>query len=230
MPSRTRPLVRKLQSCCRAVEPQQQQQQQSSGARELPSKPADLGGNNPRRIVVGRDDGGAMAQIPKDMRCDCRSLWPGGCFAHTAHYLSHMHRLSHTYMHIHTANTHTHSEPRANSATTRQLKHEHFLRFAYAPARKPIGRMFLSLCPPVRRSACLSACRGSASALCVIIRFCHNIELAPVYFEQPSTLLLRLNRSYHSGLTPVANGITATWPHGHHTTPHSSRHFRRRNM
>lgn len=129
-----------------------------------------------------------------------------------------MHRLSHTYIHIHTANTHTHSEPRANSATTRQLKHEHFLRFAYAPARKPIGRMFLSLCPPVRRSACLSACRGSASALCVIIRFCHNIELAPVYFELPSTLLLRLNRSYHSGLTPVANGITATCPHGHHTT------------
>lgn len=137
--------------------------------------------------------------------------------------LTHAQTISHTQAHAYSKHTHTHSEPRANSATTRQLKHEHFLRFAYAPARKPIGRMFLSLCPPVRRSACpsLSACRGSASALCFIIRFCHNIELAPVYFELPSTLLLPLNRSYHSGLTPVANGITATWP-PHHTAADTS--------
>lgn len=225
LPSRTRPLVRKLQSCCRAVEPQQQQ---SSGARELPSKPADLGGNNPRRIVVGRDDGGAMAQIPKDMRAVIAAHSGLGVALPTLHTTSHTYTDYLTHTHTFTRQTHTHSEPRANSATTRQLKHEHFLRFAYAPARKPIGRMFLSLCPPVRRSACISACRGSASALCVIIRFCHNIELAPVYFELPSTLLLPLNRSYHGGLTPVANGITATWPHGHHTTQQPT--LRRRNM
>lgn len=107
MPSRTRPLVHKLQSCCRAVEPQQQQL--SSGARELPSKPADLGGNNPRRIVVGRDDGGAMAQIPKDMRAVIAARSGLGVALPTLHTSSHTctDYLTHTSTCIQQTHTHT---------------------------------------------------------------------------------------------------------------------------